>query len=435
MPAAPLPEPGGDETAAPRGAWPGGGNDQRRSEIDAEIADHLALSASELARRGSLPEAAAADALRRFGDVASVRRKCWWIQQGDQVMFRVLAGGLLVTLILATLALGVGGWRVQSALADRLDRLTDELNSLGAAQQALLDKRAAQPPEIRGHAYLGDPTRPAADVEMQIWNASDMKIFRRVRTDAEGRFRSNTLPPGDYFVLAPSVGDLNFHYTEMKQGEVLTTYAYLVQSEPLYLYAGGEARDISLDVKLSCGQVSMEFHPPELELKDDVKERLRFRFVLRALPQTYHRLPLNPNDFAAELHWPLKGITMGDLGFESIDHLDTDPVLVMHRQRTLPLPGFYEIGVRAHPYVDMGEGREYPTRQSSGWPHMEAFERIEVVDGKRTHLRITLSEEAIKQLESQPEHGEDCPEMQAAYFPRPAKIEVIPDLPLLPPGK
>ncbi|HEX7447098.1 MAG TPA: carboxypeptidase-like regulatory domain-containing protein [Pirellulales bacterium] len=434
MPAAPLPERSSREAAAP-GGWSGDDSGQRRSEIDAEIADHLALSASELARRGLVPEAAAADALRRFGDVASVRRKCWWIQAGDQVMFRVLAGGLLITLILVTLALGVGGWRVQSALANRLDQLNDELHSLGAAQQALLNEQALQPPEIRGHAYLGDPSQPAAGVEVQIWNASDMKIFRRVRTDAEGRFRSSSLPPGDYFVLAPSVGDLNFHYTEMKQGEVLTTYAYLVQSEPLYLYAGGETRDISLDVKLSYGQVSMEFDLPQLKLKDEVKERLRFRFVLYALPQAHHRLPLNPNDFTAEVHWPVKGITTGSLGFESIDHLGADAVLVMHRQRTLPLPGFYDIGVRAHPYFDLGEGNEYPTRQMPGWPRMEALERIEIVGGKRTHLKITLSEEAIRQLESQPEHGEDTPEMQAAFFPRPAKIEVISGLPLLPAEK
>lgn len=124
----------------------------------------------------------------------------------------------------------------------------------------MLDQQVAkQSPEIRGRAYLGDPSQPAADLEIQIWHTSDMRIFRRVCTDAEGRFRSNALPPGDYFVVAPLVGEHNFLHTTTIQGAIATTYAYLVQSEPLYLYADDEAAEVSLNVKLKYGQVRVEF--------------------------------------------------------------------------------------------------------------------------------------------------------------------------------
>lgn len=440
MPVAPLPDPaGGHSDAARPGYWPQSRPDslETRAEIDAEIADHLASAAGEAARQGMPPDAATENALRRFGDVAAIRRKCWWIQQGDQIMLRVVAGGLFLTLLIAIVALGLGGWRAQTALADRLDRLTNELTTLGETQKALLDQQARkQPPEIRGRAYLGGPSQPAADVEIQIWNASEMKIFRRVRTDADGRFRSNTLPPGDYFVLAPLVGERNFLLTKPNGPEM--TYAYLTQSEPLYLYAGSETAEVSLDVKFYQGQISIEFRRPELEWKFDPDKRPEFRLTTRVLPRSQHTVPYNPNAFSRKkmdgvgnVHWPLSGASFSTPLVETFDRPGTEPVLIMNHQ-LVPLPGHYVVAVIADPYLDLGDGEEFPRRINQViFPSMATFPTIEVTDGKRTHLKITVSDEALQQLRDLPSHGEESPETQSAFLPRPAKIEVINDLPLL----
>ena len=118
---------------------------------------------------------------------------------------------------------------------------------------------------------------------------------------------------------------------------------------------------------------------------------------------------------------------------EWLDGLGSDPMLVMQRQRKTkpPLPGLYHVAVTAAPYLELGDGRKFPPRVSID-PDLHALTEVEVADGRRTHLKITISDEAIKQLEAQPDHGEDCPEMRAAFQPRPAQVEVVSDLPLLP---
>ena len=169
MPAVPSPEPN-DGHAIERSAWgwPENGPDDRETlaEIDAEIVDHLCSAAEDLVRRGRSQEEAEAASRQRFGDVAWVRRKCWWIQQGELTMFRWLAIGLMSTLIVAVLALAAGGWRVQTALADRIAALTDELASMHEAQQRLLDRGRDEIPEVQGRAYLADESRQPAEIEV-----------------------------------------------------------------------------------------------------------------------------------------------------------------------------------------------------------------------------------------------------------------------------
>lgn len=439
MPAAPLPEhEGGQSAAAQPDIWPGGNRQgvQTRAEIEAEIADHLALSADESSRRGLPPDAAAADALRRFGDVAAVRRKCWWIQQGDQIMFRALAAGVLVTLMIAMLALGVSGWRVQSALADRLDRLTGELASLGAAQQALLDQQATKPsPEIRGRAYLGDPSRPAADVEVQIWIASDMKIFRRVRTDADGHFRSNALPPGDYFVLAPLVGEENAAVKVVEDNRWMERQPYLIQSAPLYAYPGAETAEVLLDLQFRWGQISVERMNGDGKQDQDLP--VYFDYWFSAKPRLQRQLPYNPNEVAVEGHGPVLG-TSG----RNNHSINLSPSRAEPRTFWLgpfpPMAGDYQVRVSVSPRPDREKWPELADTQIGYGPLLSGpfgsdDTDLAITDGKRTHLRVAIPEEMKARLSKLWENrSKDLDELHEAFEPQRAKIEVIADLPLLP---
>ena len=165
-------------------------------QLDAEIADHLAAAARDLLRRGEAEDQADRLALARFGDVARVKRQCWWIHNGEEVMFRTAGIGLLSLLTIGVAVVGFGGWQLQRNLASRTEELSEQLASLTATQQAMLARQ--RPPEITGLAYLGDPSTPAKDVEIQVFRFSEEPpsnmgikasgvITRRLRTDGLGR--------------------------------------------------------------------------------------------------------------------------------------------------------------------------------------------------------------------------------------------------------
>ncbi len=107
-------------------------------EVDAELAFHLEERVAELISAGRAPDAARAEALREFGDVAAVRaglvaidaqianRRSWrerteWIGQDLRYVVRALtrSPGFVVTVSL-TLALGIGANAAIFSLLDRL---------------------------------------------------------------------------------------------------------------------------------------------------------------------------------------------------------------------------------------------------------------------------------------------------------------------------
>ena len=219
----------------PRGGEsPAGSSDEL---LAAEIADHLAAAAGDLKRRGEAEDEAARLALARFGDVALVKRQCWWIHNGEEVMFRT-AGNRAVELVDDRRGRGwFGGWQLQRSLASRTEELSEQLASLTTTQQAMLAQQ--RPPEITGLAYLGDPSRPAKDIEIQVFRFSEEPpsnvsprasgvITRRLRTDSRGHFDSGILQSGEYCVLGPLLDP------EGQADEHELIFSRL-QSGPLYL--------------------------------------------------------------------------------------------------------------------------------------------------------------------------------------------------------
>ena len=119
------------------------GGESSDEQLAAEIADHLAAATGDLVRRGEAEEQAARLALARFGDVARVKRQCWWIHNGEEVMFRMAGIGLLSLLTIGVAVVGFGGWQLQRNLTSRTEELSEQLASLTTTQQAML----AQAPE------------------------------------------------------------------------------------------------------------------------------------------------------------------------------------------------------------------------------------------------------------------------------------------------
>src|SRR5262245_20928592 len=96
------------------------------ADIDEEFAFHIEMRVEELVSRGMSPEAARADVLRRFGNIANVKRTCkefadlrettvrrsewwrgWW--QDARYGWRQIVTSPMSSLVLIfTLALGIG---------------------------------------------------------------------------------------------------------------------------------------------------------------------------------------------------------------------------------------------------------------------------------------------------------------------------------------
>jgi len=356
-------------------------------------------------------------------------------------MFRWLGVALAGSLIIAVLALAVGGWRVQTAMADRLDDLAKELASLHQDQQQLLAQKPAQAaPEIRGRAFLGDESRPAADAEVQIWNASEMKLFRRLRTDRDGQFRSHSLPAGDYFVLAPLLaenGKQPYAKTNDKQPYALAprgAFQYRLQSRPIYAYAGAEIAPLALDLQLRFGQVSFEFAQPKATGADANLPEIEY--MLRVFLNTYPPkppVPLDPNGAWQNHRWPLLGCEDGrpwnqvwlhpEFGGTASEPLETYPVI---------MPGKYGFAMMVRPNLNFAlneSGLLYVKSELEPRDEKD-YATFNVAAGKRTHLRITFPDELKRSLREL--HGNQDETDLANIGPFPAAIEVVADQPLLP---
>ena len=202
---------------------------------------------------------AAQRALAQFGDVARVKRQCWWIHKGDEVMIRTAAIGALVLLTIGVAVVGFGGWQLQRNLAFRHRRAKRATRLAQPAQKAMLDQQ--RPPEISGLAYLGDPSRPAKDVEIQVYMFSEEPatagqgkptgvVVRRLHTDEAGRFESGVLQSGEYCLLGPLMGPDG----QLSEQSRLFTH---LQSRPLYLVAGVRKSIVDLNLAAST-QVRLE---------------------------------------------------------------------------------------------------------------------------------------------------------------------------------
>src|SRR6476660_5307031 len=109
------------------------GDDPVAAEIQAEIADHLATAAEKLQSQGLPTDQAQQKSQAQFGDPANIGRRCYWIKQGDALMFRTAIIVLLTLLSCALGAMAFNGYRSQRQMAERVAALAAELKAL--AQQ------------------------------------------------------------------------------------------------------------------------------------------------------------------------------------------------------------------------------------------------------------------------------------------------------------
>jgi hypothetical protein len=286
----------------------GSPNESFDEQLAAEIADHLAAAADDLVRRGQAEDEATRAALARFGDVARIKRQCWWIHNGEDVMFRTAGIALLSLLTIGVAVVGFGGWQLQRNLASRTEELSGQLASLAATQEAMLAQQ--RPPEITGRAYLGDPSKPAKDVEIQVFRFSEEPqansgmrvsgvVTRRLRTDAQGHFDSGILQSGEYCLLAPLLNPEG----RVNENELLFTR---LQSHPLYLTSGVGKSAIDLNLAAPARiRLSVDNIPNSLMIGED---EVRVFVQLAATTDGVHffeRKPVPPNDQPPCDGWPL----------------------------------------------------------------------------------------------------------------------------------
>ncbi len=273
-----------------------------RGDIDDEIGDHLALAARDLQLAGHANDEARQLALAKFGDVDQIRRKCWWIQQGDAVMARAALGLAIAVLILAVVGLAVGGWRMNSAIND----LGDTLAAINESQKSLVDsqKQVNRPLVIRGRLYIGDKSKPADYAEVHLYRLPEAKLIERISADNEGRFITPPLEAGSYFLVAPLVGELN---PSVYHAETIKDYVplFVVQSAPISVFPWAELKEVELDLAMiGVGQISYELTEPlpgEIPLRIPAK---RNGDGLRSISSAPRR---QANDFEMEAgfwrHW------------------------------------------------------------------------------------------------------------------------------------
>src|SRR5688572_13446363 len=94
--------------------------DPAASEIAAELSDHLATAAEHLQQQGVPATTAHGQAQAQFGDLAAIGRRCYWIKQGDTLMFRFAIIGLLSILGIALGITALGTWRSQTRMAEQM---------------------------------------------------------------------------------------------------------------------------------------------------------------------------------------------------------------------------------------------------------------------------------------------------------------------------
>ncbi len=288
------------------GASPDGSLDE---QLAAEITDHLAAAAGDLKRRGEAEDEAARLALVRFGDVARVKRQCWWIHNGEEVMFRTVGIALLSLLTIGVAVVGFGGWQLQRNLASRTEEMSQQLASLTTTQQEMLAQ--PRPPEITGLAYLGDPSRPAKDIEIQVFRFSEEPpsnmsprvsgvTTRRLRTDSRGHFDSGILQSGEYCVLGPLLdpeGQADDHQLIFSQ----------LQSGPLYLTAGVGNSTVELDLAAS-GRIRLAVTniPNSVTIADEeVRVLVSTTVSTEEVRKYFERRPVPPSDEPPRGGWPL----------------------------------------------------------------------------------------------------------------------------------
>jgi len=238
-----MSKPPGEEKVAGAPSTPA--SDPAAAEIRAEIDDHLATSAEQLQSQGLAPHQARQLSQEKFGDPTAITRRCYWIKQGDTLMFRTAVILLLAALCLALGFTTVSSVRAQRQMAQQMAALAEQLQAIAERERAATPTAAVEPKalEITGHAYIGSPDKPAAHYDIKICKAASGEVIRRIATGSDGSFASGPLPADDYY-LATS--------------EASKSPSVDIQSAPILLYPSSEQTPVQFDVAFPFGRLAIE---------------------------------------------------------------------------------------------------------------------------------------------------------------------------------
>jgi hypothetical protein len=423
------------------------------ADITDELNDHLSLAARDFQLAGNPADEAHQLARQKFGNVTAIRRRLWWIHQGDEIMLRAALSLIVVVLILAVAALGIGNWRMN----EKLDELGDTLLAMSRTNPSLSSagEQTLTIPQITGNCFIGDPSQPAKEVEVKVYAHPKRELVRRVLTDNKGAFTSGALPPGTYTVIAPLLGEANptDDYSYSSSSTRILEPVYRVQSGLLDVHTGRGPVRIDLDLKMiPVGNITFELEgsfPQEFEQETDnynyavnVKMGL---FVANDVPSLPLENPIMGVSAKTQTVGPFYRSPSKEHWFDARDITDA----WTFTPRT-PLPArTYKVGA----YV-RAEARPNGARYSYDFDWalkqlaaLDALIDVEVKAGQRTKVRITAPDpteeyrQAIVKYEQLTRSRRENSDNQVVsrhidevedqlYRTRPVKLEVVGYYPL-----
>jgi hypothetical protein len=432
-------------------------------DITDELTDHLFLAARDLQLAGHPADEAQKLAHQKFGDIASIRRRLWWIQKGDEVMLRIAFAIALVILVVVVAAIGVGGWQMN----ETINELGATLTSMNETQRALLESREKEdrPLAIRGRLYVGDKSRPASYASVDVVPLPEGKPAQRLLADEDGRFGTSSLTAGHYAVVA----NLIPRRTDATNATAYVPEFFAVQSRPISVYPWSKDTNVELEVAaVGYGQVSLEFTDPlpqsfEFEFQGEQTRKVAVWPVLGVvIPPINKRLPDLKLVASKDIEWPIIGLKGGGESahkwFTSDGRLsvpisnsiadstaaksDSEKAIVLagvnntdvYRAGRYRVAAYLAFGINVDNVADYGLTELVHELNMNDLP-AESRAEFDVVHGRRTHLRVSLPKEWEKTLQDEitgtladPEKYNEVP-----HKPRPVKLEVVGQLDMVEP--
>lgn len=266
-------------------------------------------------------------------------------------MFR---GGVLLMLAVVALcmmSLAYNGFMAQETMARQLTAMTADLSALAERQRQLMDRQidpAAH--SIDGVLYMdNEHTTPAAGADVTIRELPSLEIVRRVKTGADGKFASGTLPAGEYCVLSPLVGKGNPEVAgsagSYPGADEMQPY-YATQSAPIIVPGPAEKGPV-LVVGLRTARLELAIDKP-FRATVGPHDEVPVTLMVRVTPVDLIRLPWTPKR-ELPAAWPVFG-TMIDMtsGYQSIPLVGKEFPWTGHFGQNMFHP---ETGLRAGRYA------------------------------------------------------------------------------------
>ena len=167
--------------------------DQIEREIVDELGFHLEMRVEDNVRAGMSPEAARADAQRRFGDFRRIHRTCRRIQLGERIMLQRIQVALTTILLAVVVVMAIGIYKRQS----RYDAaLADLHRSMEQMQTGLLGVlNSVQPVVVSTEPARGDANVDPSLTEIRVTFNKEMLDENWSWCETDEPYPETTGPP------------------------------------------------------------------------------------------------------------------------------------------------------------------------------------------------------------------------------------------------